>query len=68
MPNYDTKTKPDSIKDKDTDLGHDAQNAQERLDALQWCLANNWNGLDIGRLERSDTAKFHGWLMWLYKS
>jgi hypothetical protein len=66
MANYDPKAKPDPIKDKDTDLGHDAKNAQERFDALQWCLANNWNDMDIGKLERSDTATFHGWLMWPY--
>jgi hypothetical protein len=66
MPNYDPKATPDSIKDTDTPLGHDALNAQDRISAMQWCLTNNWNGLDIGRLERSDTATFHGWSMWPY--
>jgi hypothetical protein len=66
MPNYNPKDIPDSIKDKDTPLGADAQNAQDRFKALEWCLANNWDGADIGRLERSDTATFHGWQMWPY--
>ena len=66
MANYDPNAQPDAIKDRDTALGHDAQNTQERFDALQWCLANNWDGLDIGCLQRSDTSKFHGWLMWTY--
>ena len=66
MNKYDTKPIADSIKDKDTALGHVARSAQERYDTLQWCLANNWNGLDIGRLERSDTTTFHGWLMWVF--
>jgi hypothetical protein len=68
MPNYDQNATPDSIKDRDTDLGRNAKNAKDRFATLQWCLANNWNGLDIGRLERSDTATFHGWLMWPYDS
>lgn len=66
MPNYNQNAKPDSIRDQDTDLGRNANNAQDRFDALQWCLVNNWNGLDIGQLERNDTAAFHGWLMWPY--
>jgi len=66
MPNYDANATPDSIQDKDTSLARAAKNAQERFATLQWCLANNWNALDIGRLERSDTAAFNGWLMWPY--
>ena len=56
-----------SIPDSDTSLGHNASNAEERWQTLQWCFANNWAGLDIGRLERSDTDTFHGWLMWKYR-
>jgi hypothetical protein len=66
MPNYDPNATPESVRDQDSALHRDAQNTQDRFDALQWCLANSWNGRDIGRLERSDTATFHGWLMWPY--
>lgn len=65
MANYDPSAPSDSIKDKDTALAHDATTTQDRFDTLEWCLANNWMGLDIGRLERRDTASFHGWQMWL---
>lgn len=66
MPNYNPDAVPYTIQDKDTALGHDSQNAKDRFSALQWCLANNWDGLDIGKLERSDTTTFHGWQMWPY--
>ena len=56
--------KPKRVADKDTDLGQDAANAEERMATLTWCLNNSWAAADIGRIERSDTTKFHGWLMW----
>jgi hypothetical protein len=64
MADYDSNKPSDSIKDRDTDVGHDAKDAADRFAALQYCLANNWDDLDIGRLERKDTNAFHGWLMW----
>jgi hypothetical protein len=67
MPNYNENFVPLRSPDK-VSLGKIASNPQERLAALQSTLANDWAGLDIGRLERSDTANFHGWLMWPYVS
>ena len=63
MPNYNENFVPYRINDK-TSLGHNAATRVERFAALQWCLSNDWDGLDIGCLERSDTVSFHGWLMW----
>ena len=68
MANYNPNDVPDSIQDKATSLGSDAQNAQDRFKTLQWCLANNWDGANIGKVERVDTATFHGWKMWSYVS
>jgi hypothetical protein len=41
-----------------------AKTADDRGAALAWCLANTWVGEDIGTIERTDTADWHGWSMW----
>jgi hypothetical protein len=65
MANYNVNFVPNRVSDTSS-LGHAAGSSQERFAALQWCLANDWAALDIGKLERSDTVAFHGWLMWPY--
>lgn len=55
---------PKRIADKNTDLGHDAETLDDRRLTLEWCLNNPWAAADIGRIERSETTRFHGWLMW----
>jgi hypothetical protein len=56
---------PNSSVEDNVSLGRDAQNAQERRDALLWCITNPWNQEDIGSVKRLDTANWHGWQMWL---
>jgi hypothetical protein len=65
MANYNEALNPNRVPDA-ASLGGPAQNDKQRIAALQWCLANDWAGLDIGKLERSDTPGFHGWLMCPY--
>lgn len=48
-------------------IGRNAQNAADRRLALDACLNGRWVNADIGRLERMDTATWHGWLMWRWK-
>jgi hypothetical protein len=66
MANFNEAFVPYRVPDKSTELGRNAQTPDERVATLQWCLANDWTALDIGRLERVDTGSFHGWLMWPY--
>lgn len=65
MQNYDPGFQPFRVSD-DTSLGAPAANAKQRRAALDYCLTNDWAAADIGKLERSDTGSFHGWLMWPY--
>jgi hypothetical protein len=55
----------DSVEDR-ASIGHDAQNADERNQALVWALTTVWDRENIARVERldTDTGPWHGWLMW----
>jgi len=44
-------------------IGHDAQDARERRQALAACIAGWWSGADIETLTRVDDDGFHGWVM-----
>lgn len=59
-PNPDTKTDIFSIN-------RTAQNSVDRRMALDALLTGVWNGVDVGRLERVDTANTHAWKMWLWQ-
>lgn len=54
---------PVPIADKITPLGRDAATAAERRGTLEWALKNPWAADDISRIERIDTAAWHGWEM-----
>lgn len=53
-----------STADEDTPLGRPAESRQERRATLEWCLNNVWAALDLRRVERVDTTRFHGWRAW----
>ena len=57
MPNYNKNFAPFRSPDK-VNLGKNATSEVERIAALQSALANDWAGLDIGRLERERHGQF----------
>ncbi len=58
------KGEPDSSVEDQVSIGHDAQNADERREALLWCITNPWSQEDLGLVKRLDTPNWHGWQMW----
>jgi hypothetical protein len=66
MPASPSRRRPParSTADEDTPLGRPAETRQERRAALEWCLNNVWAALDLRRVERVETARFHGWRAW----
>lgn len=61
------KTGPESIADIDTKFKKNAMTKKDRRTTLTYCLDKPWNTANIGRLERVDNTRFHGWKMWEWK-
>jgi hypothetical protein len=55
---------PDSSVEDTVSLGRNAETAEERREALLWCIANPWSQEDIASVARLDTANWHGCQMW----